>query len=126
MSLFHAVVWVDHHNARVLQFDTEHVETQTVKAHKHLTRQHGSTVRTEHEFFAEVCDAMEGIQEILLTGSHIAMADLLHYVNKHRAPLGKRIVGNEKVDKPSDKQLLALAREYFLKYDRMIGTPTPS
>ena len=72
MSLFHAVVWVDHQKAQVLQFDAEHVEAQKVKAHSHHTAQHGSSVRTEHEFFGHVCDALAGIQEVLVVGSHTA------------------------------------------------------
>jgi hypothetical protein len=30
------------------------------------------------------------------------------------------------VDHPSENQLVALARQYFLKYDRMSGVPTPT
>lgn len=119
MPLFHAVVWIDHHSAQVLQFDAEHVEAQKVKAHGHHTRQHGSTVRTEHAFFAEVCDALVGISEVLVTGSHTAQADFRHYLDKHRPALVPQVVGYETVDHPSENQLVALARRYFLKYDRM-------
>jgi len=30
------------------------------------------------------------------------------------------------VDHPSDRQLVALARQYFLRHDRMAGTPVPT
>ena len=60
-----------------------------------------------------------------MTGSHSSTADFKHYVDKHRAGLGKQIVGYETVDHPSENQLVALARKYFLKYDRMAGTLTP-
>jgi hypothetical protein len=30
------------------------------------------------------------------------------------------------VDHPSDRQLVALARQYFLRHDRMTGTPVPT
>lgn len=125
MALFHAVVWIDHHSAQVLQFDAEHVEAQKVKSHAHHTRQHGSQVRAEHEFYAEVCGALGGISEVLITGSHQAMADFRHYVEKHSPAVVPQIVGYEAVDHPSEKQLVAMARKYFLKYDRMSGTPTP-
>jgi len=125
MSLFHAVVWLDHHAAQVLQFDAEHVQAQKVKSHSHHTKQHGSAVRTEHEFFGEVCDALAGITEVLVTGSKTAQADFKHYVEKHRAAVAKQIVGYETVDHPSENQLVAFARQYFLKFDRMNGTPTP-
>ena len=125
MALFHAVVWIDHHSAQVLQFDTEHVEAQKVKAHGHHARQHGGQVRAEHEFYAEVCGALGGISEVLVTGSRQAMADFRHHVEKHHAAVAQQIVGYEAVDHPSEKQLIAMARKYFLKYDRMNGTPTP-
>ncbi len=126
MTLFHAVVWIDHEKAQILQFDAEHVEAQKVKAHTHHTAYHGSGVRTGHEFFGEVCDALAGISEVLVTGSHTSTADFRHYAEKHRPAAAKRIVGYETVDHPSEAQLVALARKYFLKYDRMAGTPTPT
>jgi len=121
MSLFHAVIWTDHQTAQILQFDAEHMVAQKVHAHTHHTAQHGSTVRTQHEFFGEVCDALDGIAEVLVTGSHTALADFRHYADKHRPHVAPRIVGYEVVDHPSDKQLVALARKYFLKQDRMKG-----
>lgn len=126
MSLFHAVVQIDHHQARVLQFDAESVRAETVRSAEHHTRQHGSGVRSEHEFFGHVCDALDGVAEVLVTGSKTALADFRHYVEKHRAASAGRIVGWETVDQPSEKQLVALARRYFLRFDRMAGTPTPT
>ena len=125
MSLFHAVVWLDHHNAKIFQFDTEHVEAQKVKASSHHTRQHGAAVRDVHEFFADVCTAVSEVQEILIVGSSTVQSDFKHYVEKHRPHLGKQLVGYEAVDNPTDNQLIAMARQYFLKYDRMAGTPSP-
>ena len=126
MSLFHAVVLIDHHSAQVLQFDADQVRETKVKTHIHHTRQHGSSVRTEHEFFGEVCDALSGIAEVLVTGTHTAQADFRHYVEKHRAAVASQIVGWETVDHPTEGQLLALARKYFVKYDRMGAAPPPS
>jgi hypothetical protein len=126
MTMFHAVAWVDHQSAQILQFDEQHIQAQKVKAHSHHTRQHGSTVRTEHEFYAELCSALGGIAEVLVTGSRTGVADFRHYVEKHRPATGKQIVGWEVVERPTDNQLVAMARKYFLKYDRMAGTPTPS
>lgn len=125
MTMFHAVVLIDHHGAEVLQFDAEHVQAQKVKSSTRHSRSHGSTVRTEHEFYGHVCDALAGINEVLMTGSHTAMADFRHYVEKHRPALDKPIVGYETVDHPTEAQLIALARKFFLKYDRMAGTPVP-
>lgn len=125
MTMFHAVALVDHHSAEVLQFDAEHVEAHKVKSSTRHSRTHGSGVRTEHEFFAQVCDALQGIPEVLIAGAHTAQADFKHYVEKHRPALAPHIVGYETVDHPTEAQLVAMARKYFLKYDRMAGTPTP-
>jgi stalled ribosome rescue protein Dom34 len=126
MTSFHAVLQIDHHEAHVLQFDAEHMTTSRVKAQHHLTRQHGSGVRTEHEFFAAICDALDGIAEVLVTGGHTAVADFRRYVHKHRPALAAHLVGHERVDHPTGPQLVALARHWFLKHDRMAGVPTPS
>ena len=122
----HAIVFIDHHSAQVLQFDAEHVEAQKVKASSRHTKQHGAQVRTEHEFFAHVCDALDGIAEVLAVGPHTGLADFQHYVRKHRAETGKHIVEYQTVDHPSENQLVALARDFFLKYDRTTGATTPS
>ena len=125
MSLFHAVVWTDHESAQVLQFDAEHVQAHTVRAHTHHTAQHGSAVRSQHEFFGEVFDALDGVAEVLVTGSHTAIADFFHYAEKHR-PQTTRIVTCEVDDHLSQNQLVALARRYFLEHDQMAGIPRPT
>lgn len=126
MSSFHAVVLIDHQSAQIVQFDAEHVRSQKVKAHSHHTRQHGSSVRSEHEFFSEVCDALQGVTEVLVTGTKTGLADFKHYADKHRPAVAKHIVGYETVDHPTENQLVALARRFFVKYDRMAGIPTPT
>ena len=124
MPLFHAVLQIDHHKAQVVQFDVEHSHIQKLHAHTHYTRQHQSGVRTEHEFFSEVCDALSSVTEVLVTGSHTGQAAFRHYVGKHRAALAQKIIGWETVDHPTEAQLLAFAREYFAKYPRMAAAPS--
>lgn len=124
MPLFHAVVLTDHQSALVVQFDAEQVLSQRIQAHKHPTAQHNSAVRTEHEFFGEVCDALQGIQQVLITGSHTATADFKHYAEKHRPLIAPQIVGYEVVDHPTENQLVAMARVAFDKHNLMDGIPT--
>lgn len=126
MSLFHAVAFIDHHHAQVLQFDSGQVLVRKVHEHLHLTRQHGSRVRSEHEFFAAVCNALDGIAEVLVTGGHTGLAAFRHYVEKHRPLTAGRIVGHEVVDHPTENELVALARKHFARYDRMVGTSVPT
>ena len=110
MPLFHAVVWVGHESA------------QKVKSHGHYSRQQGSAPRSEHELFGDVCDALDGIKEVLITGSHQSQLDFKHYAEKNRPAVLGQIVGYESVDRPSEKPLIAMARKYFVKFDRMAGS----
>ena len=119
----HAVAWIDHHNAQVLQIHAETVHDQKVREHVHYTRQHGSRVRSEHEFFAEVCDALAGIKEVLIVGSHTAQADFRHYVDKHRPAVAAQIVGWETIDHPTEGELVKMARQFFVRRGEMVPTP---
>lgn len=123
MPLSHAVAWIDHHAAQVLQIDAEHVLDQKVREHVHYTRQHGSKVRSEHEFFAEVCAALDGIESVLVAGSHTAQADFRHYVEKHRPALVAKIVGWETVDHPTEGEIVKLTRAFFVRRGEMVATP---
>lgn len=126
MSLFHAVAFVDHHAAQVMQFDSGQVLECKIHEHRHLARQQPSSLRGEHEFFGAVCDAMEGIAEVLVAGHHTGLAAFRHYVEEHRPRTAARIVGYEVVDHPSEKQLVALARRHFAKHDVMTDVAHPA
>ncbi len=125
MTTFHAVVWIDHQSAQVLQFDPEHVEAQRIKAHSHHSRQHGNDARHERAFFQQVSEALKGVREILVVGPGIARDALRKHCTAHAPEIARAIVDSQACDHPSEAQLVALARQYFLKHDRMAGTPTP-
>jgi hypothetical protein len=126
MSLFRAVVFVDHHNAQVLQFDADHIDERKIHEHRHLTHQHASGVRSEHEFFGLVCDAFDGVTRVLITGGHQGLADFRNFVDKHRPQTAKLIVGYEVVGHPSEKELVMIARAYFVRHDMMDNEPDPT
>lgn len=117
-----AVILIDHHAAHIQRLAD--AGRETVKEHTHPTRQHGSEVRSEHDFFSDVCAALTSFTEILVVGSHTAQADFRRYVDKHRPQLAKHLVGWETVDHPTPPQVLALARTFFEKFDRMAGRPS--
>ena len=70
--------------------------------------------------------ALACVTEVLVIGSHTAQVDLQHHVEKHRAATAEQIDGYETDDQPSDKQLIAMARKHFVRFDRMAGVATPS
>jgi stalled ribosome rescue protein Dom34 len=115
MSSTHAVVAIAHDHAQILEFDAQHLSAGKVRAHTHPTAQHGSGVRSEHEFFGHVCDAIDSIAEVLVTGPRVAVTDFGRYVRKHRPATSSRILGYEVVDRPTQNQLIALARQFFIR-----------
>ncbi|MEO6210766.1 MAG: hypothetical protein ABIQ10_11630 [Gemmatimonadaceae bacterium] len=90
----------------------------------HDTRQHNSAVRTQHEFFGAVCDALVGSEQVVVTGSSQAQTDFGHNVTAHRSVLLSVLVGWETVNLPTDEELVALATTSFRGHDRMIGEHT--
>ncbi|HEX4468742.1 MAG TPA: hypothetical protein VH080_04370 [Gemmatimonadaceae bacterium] len=122
MTTSRAVVLIDHHQARIQQFDAEGSHVTHVKDHVHNTRQHRSAGRTQNEFFAVVCDDLSGITEILITGSRLALTAFRDFIDTHRPALSKQIAGWETVNDPGEGELLALARKFFLGHDRLVGT----
>jgi stalled ribosome rescue protein Dom34 len=120
MSPAHCIVWIDHQSAQILRFDSSQVQSQELEVHTHHTRQHGSGVRSEHEFFAEVCDALASLSGILVTGGHTAQADFRHYIDKHRPALSHHIASWLTVDHPTEGQLLAIGRSYFAKLEHVV------
>jgi hypothetical protein len=124
MTFFHAVVRTDHQSAEIVQFDADEVSARTIEAHTHHAHHHHGGVRTEHAFFGRVCDALDGIPEVFLTGTHTAVDDFRHYVDMHRPQLKRHIVGYEVVDHPTQNQLVALARKFFAHYNLMEGRPS--
>ncbi len=127
MTTTHAVIRIDHKSATVVHFDAEHVQAQTIKSQAHYTRQHGSAVRTEHEYYGHVADALAGVPEILVVGPGTAHVEFKSYCDKHRPEVGRHLIGSETIDHPTDPQIIALARKYFLRHDQLAGTsPLPT
>jgi hypothetical protein len=118
--LFHAVVCLDHHKAQVLQFHADQVQAHTLKSHHPASP--GAAPRALAEFFAAVADALDGVPEVLVVGSHTAQAEFRHWVDAQRPAMAAHIAGYQTVDHPSDRQLVALARQFFARHDRMVGT----
>ena len=100
MTTIHAVVRIDHQSAQVLQFNAEHVQHDKVTAHTQHTAHHGSTVRTEHEFYGHAA------QEVLVVGSGTAPTAFKSYFQKHLPQTASRIVATEVVDHPTEPQLV--------------------
>jgi stalled ribosome rescue protein Dom34 len=123
---YHAIVWIDHREAKVFHFNA--IDVDRAVLHSHLTGQHlqhkANTTGSGHrgvdkEFLHRVLEALTHTGELLITGPANAKTELKNYINQQRPELAKRISGVEALDHPSDGALVAFARKYFKADDRM-------
>jgi len=123
---YHAIVWIDHHEARVFHFSPAEVERLVLRPHEptrhihHKANSIGSGHAAEdqallHEVAAAVADA----GAVLITGPANEKTELVKHIRHHDPELAKIIVGVETVDHPTDGALVAHARSYFKLEDKM-------
>lgn len=117
MPTFHAVVWMDTTEAHVAMFDSEHMQTQRVKSRSH--HKHQGKTEDSAAYFADIATALADAHEVLLTGPGLARNQFRDWCVSHQPAMAKTIVDSVTTDHPSDGQLVALARQYFKKFDGM-------
>jgi stalled ribosome rescue protein Dom34 len=122
MSTFHAVVWMDHQEAHVVMFDREHIEAQRIPSRSH--HKHQGKAGDTAAFYAEVAKALAGAREVLLTGPGLARKEFRDWCSKHQKSIATAVVDSIASDHPSDAQLVAMAKQYFKKFDAMAADPS--
>lgn len=128
MSHYHAVVWLDHVQAHVMHISPDDVEKSVVhptKPHLHLHAKSGvvgaGRQAEDKAYYHAVVDALTGAQEILVVGPSHAKLQLIKHIHAHHHGMTDKVVGVETIDHPSDAQLVAYARKYFVAKDHMLS-----
>ncbi len=125
MTSHNVAIWIDHQEAKIFHIAEEGFDEAAVHAPaKHLHRHPQHTAEHAHpldlqQFFDQTLQAAADAQQILIVGPGSAKLELIKHVHKHRPAFESKIVGVETVDHPSDGQLAAHARKYFLGSDRV-------
>lgn len=125
MKTRHAAVWIDHKEAKIFFLHPETLEIANVHAphahvhrHESATRDHARPADETH-FFRDVAHAMSEAEELLLVGPASAKNELRKYIEAHDKALASRIMGVEAMDHPTNPEIAAYARKYFLAADRV-------
>jgi stalled ribosome rescue protein Dom34 len=121
---------LDHERAKVFYLDPETMNESTFKMPKHELSSRIKGRDTHHrgeshdlkEYFEAVVKAIASVPEVLLLGPGTAKLELVKHVHKNEPRVEKQIVGVETADHPTDAQIVAHARRYFLAKDRMLGS----
>jgi len=131
----HVVVWIDHHEAHIFHVDANQPDERIVRVPGHVHRHpKGPTAEHNHpedlhHFFHAVARELQGAERVLVVGPSTAKLQLIRYAQKHDPLLEQRIVGVETVDHPTDGQLVAYAKRYFIADERKqghhVGTTRP-
>jgi stalled ribosome rescue protein Dom34 len=117
---FHAVVWIDHHEARIFHFSASESDVVVVRPHDPVRHIHhkANTIGSghaaeDHAFLQEVADALADAGAILITGPANEKTVLINHIEKHAPALKAKIKGVETLGRPTDGEILALARKFF-------------
>ena len=126
MSQVHAIVWLDHREARVASFSVDRTGATEIHSHSPDRRIHwkaGSIgsghAPDDHTFFDEIAGALAGIHEVLIAGPGNAKTAFESYIQEKHPLLAARVVGVEAMDHPTDGELLASARKSFVAIDQL-------
>jgi stalled ribosome rescue protein Dom34 len=117
---FHAVVWIDHSQAKVFHLGLS--GANEVALHPHLPTRHlhhkagsigGGHAAPDKDFYDEVTNAIADAGEILIIGPAGAKTELANHIRAHAPDIAKRIVAVEAADHPSDGEIVAYAKRHF-------------
>jgi stalled ribosome rescue protein Dom34 len=125
MHHFHAVVWLDHREAKVFEFTADDVAKLVINAEhpaKHIHHKSGSVgpghAKEDENYYHGVADALAKAGEILIVGPGQAKTALFKHLHAHDREVAAKVAAVETVDHPSDGQIVAYARKYFDRRDR--------
>ena len=123
---FHAVVWIDHREAEVYAFGAGDVQHGTVhhsdSAHRihHKANSMGSGhAHEDGAYLKSVADALGTAHEIVVCGPSAAKDEFVKWLETHAPQIRARIVGVEAMDHASSGEIVAFAKKYFARKDRM-------
>ncbi len=122
----HAVVWIDHRQAKIFEFDREDAQRRTIHhqdAEKQIHHKSGSIgsghMREDEAYLQDVAEALSGTAEILIVGPGHVKWQLRAWLNLHMPKVSQRVMAVVHADHPSDGQIVDSARKYFSRIDRM-------
>lgn len=74
----------------------------------------------DKQYYHAIAQSLKGAEEILVVGPAQAKLQLIKHLHSHDPQVGNKVVGVESIDHPTDAQLVAYARKYFITKDPML------
>lgn len=125
-NYYHALVWIDHREAKVFHFDAEHSQEVIVRnSHAHQNLHHkANSIDSGHapvdkEYLRRVVAELATAGAIIIVGPGSAKTELRTFMQNTRPDLAEKLHAVEPLDHPTEGQLLAYGRKFFVADDRM-------
>ncbi len=125
MAHYHAVVWIDHKQARILHFSASESDKtvvrpdHSVRDESHGERGTGQRLPDDKAFFENVAKAIADAGAILIVGPADEKTEFAKFLAAKHPQIKSHVEGVEKADHPTDGELLDHARRYLKAADRM-------
>ena len=116
----HAIVWIDHAQARIILFDTDASSTSVVRPEGDTPHLHhkANSIDSGHlpenqDYLHAVGQAITAADAVLVTGPANAKLEFMKHLARHDPKLLDKVSAVQTVDHPTDGQLLELGRHHF-------------
>jgi stalled ribosome rescue protein Dom34 len=126
MPATHAVVWIDHREARLFGLSRTAANEWTLHAgdrQSHIHHKAGlgdaGKAKPDQHYFHAVAGAVKDSNEILIVGPGTARTELMSHLKAHDPKIAAKVVAVEPLDHPTDGELVNFARKFFRAADRM-------
>ena len=122
---YHAAVWIDHRQARVLHFNADVYDSQVLHpahshAHGHEPKRDGQRPKEDQAYLESVTQAVADAGAILVLGPSNEKAELIKHIEKKHPGMRGKIEAVEPADHLSDGEIVAHARHVLKSADRMM------
>ena len=117
---YHAAVWIDHHQARVLHFNIDAFDAQVIHpAHHHEEKRDGQRPKEDQAYLESVTKAVAEAGAILILGPANERTELVKHIEKTHPQLSAKVEAVEPSDHKTDGEIVAHARRVLKSEDRM-------
>lgn len=122
----HVCVWIDHREAKLFGIGLETADEERLvepgphhRIHRKADQVGKGKAPPDTALFERIAEALSAATGILIVGPGVAKAELATHLRLHHATLAGRIWGIEPFDHPTDREIVAAARQFFRAAERM-------
>jgi len=122
---YHAVVWIDHRQARIFHFNAEDADKIVIHPDRPVRDYHRKQKGSGHHdsedqaYLEEVTKAIEDAGAVLIVGPANEKHELVKHIERVHPSMKVKVEGVESADHPSDGELIAHAKRFLKSADRM-------